>query len=177
LFSWPIVAAGEEFCSCRFLLATHKLLLEAKQSATAEVTNYKPLFFFFSFFSFLFGFFSSCFFSFVCSYSSSVIEIRVSFLFFSFLALLEQQFRFEWILWAFEVWRRLGFGTPRKWLWLWWVFNPQSPVHVAWYQDLFLKNILHSSTTLRRIACIGYYSSLRCMVLIWCLLMRITPES
>ncbi len=23
LFSWPIVAAGEEFCSCRSLLATH----------------------------------------------------------------------------------------------------------------------------------------------------------
>jgi hypothetical protein len=54
LFSWPIVAAGEEFWSCRSLLATHKLLLEAKQSAAAEVTNYKPHFFF-SFFSF--GFF------------------------------------------------------------------------------------------------------------------------
>jgi hypothetical protein len=73
-------------------------------------------------------------------------------------------------IWSLEKIRVWGFGTARKWLLLWWVFNPHSPVHVAWCQDLFLKNILHSSTTLRRIACIGSYSSLRCMVLIWCLL-------
>ncbi len=57
LFSWSIVAAGEEFCSRRSLLATHKLLLEAKQSASSSRGHeLQTLFFFFSFF-FFFWFF------------------------------------------------------------------------------------------------------------------------
>ncbi len=68
LFSWSIVATGEEFCSRRSLLATHKLLLEAKQSASSSRGHeLQTLFFFFSFFFFFLVF------SLLASFLSSVV--------------------------------------------------------------------------------------------------------